>query len=606
MCLKKWVPFLLSVFIVLTGLLPFSVKTSAKNIIDNGDFKYVVLEDEKSVKILKYSGSSLYLKLPEQVDGYRIVEIGTSAFRHNTEIKELEISSSVQTVGISAFEGCTSLISIHIPSSVRTVKSSAFSGCRLLAETIMDDGIDTIDDYAFAGCLSLKSVTIPNSVNIIGESAFYNCTSLEKINFPKSLKYIGGNALENTAWMKNQKGEYVIAGDGILIKYTGTDKVKSISDKIKTIGCYAFAENKKLTELILPPSVTKIGDSAFENCTALETVYMPETISKIGPRAFYNCTSLRSAPLPKELQKVSRECFAHCSALAKIEIPSGVTSVEKSAFEGCSALLSVGMTTGLKEIKETAFKDCTSIGRLVFPYTLKEISSNAFENCVSLTRVEFNGDTKLNASVFFRCVNLEEAAFYSNPTNIDANAFNMVPDVVLYGNSIKESYLQDYAKNNGKQLKSLHSMPDYENRGVITPDAKEEDGISGGYILIIVLTVIIEVALVLLASAYIMIILPRGKHVRPANRGAKYAAKPNQRALPARKSVPKEKLPSSDKKEALPKESSQNTPKKEPASKESSQNTPKKESSPQYYLTKPMPKKSDGKEKKDPPPKPKK
>ncbi len=47
-----------------------------------------------------------------------------------------------------------------------------------------------------------------------------------------------------------------------------------------------------LTDIIIPNSVTSIGNEAFENCESLTSVYIPDSMKKIGSFAFNGCYSL--------------------------------------------------------------------------------------------------------------------------------------------------------------------------------------------------------------------------------------------------------------------------------------------------------------------------
>lgn len=56
----------------------------------------------------------------------------------------------------------------------------------------------------------------------------------------------------------------------------------------------AFKENKTLTEVVLPDTLTNIEEDAFYNCSSLETIEIPAAVTAIGNCAFAGCTSLNS------------------------------------------------------------------------------------------------------------------------------------------------------------------------------------------------------------------------------------------------------------------------------------------------------------------------
>lgn len=67
----------------------------------------------------------------------------------------------------------------------------------------------------------------------------------------------------------------------------------------KKIKNYEFANDKQLTEYVIPDGVTDIGWGAFFGCTSLKSVTIPDSVKKIGWAAFLGCTSLTSVTIPR-------------------------------------------------------------------------------------------------------------------------------------------------------------------------------------------------------------------------------------------------------------------------------------------------------------------
>lgn len=508
-------------------------EVSAAKIIDNGDYTYEVLEDGKSAAIKNYKGESLYVSLPSRVEDYTVTEVSSSAFMSNHTIKELEICDTIKKIDSNAFAECTALQKLQIPGNVEIIGDSAFQNCTELSSLTIYDGTKRIGHYAFAGCISLGELKLPNHLEEIGDYAFFNCSSLENVSIPNGIESFGGYALEGTKWIKNQKSEFVIVGDGILIKYNSDKKYISLSDKVKTIGKYSFAENKSVNTVLVSPETKKIESSAFENCTALEVVRIhPDSVEEINSRAFYDCKSLNNITLPNSTAKIDKHTFGNCEGLEMITIPSNVITVSEGAFEGCIQLENLTIMGGLQNIETDAFKDCKNLRRIIFPTTLRKIQKSAFSNCSSLTRVEFNSDIMLEPLAFTDCVNISEAVFYVNIKELQPNAFENSPMLTLYSDN--NYYLQEYAEKNKIQNDHIKNLAEYQDKGNIPVEPpKEVSGFSGTYTLIVVMIIIVDIALVVLFSFYIIFVVPNGRHSRQTTirvpRGGKYSKRPTPR-----------------------------------------------------------------------------
>ena len=84
-------------------------------------------------------------------------------------------------------------------------------------------------------------------------------------------------------------------------------------------------------------SVTRIGSSAFHSCSGLTSVVIPNSVTSIGDYyTFLGCSGLTSVVIPNSVTNIGNQTFAHCSGLTSVEIPNSVTSIGFGAFVGCS------------------------------------------------------------------------------------------------------------------------------------------------------------------------------------------------------------------------------------------------------------------------------
>ena len=149
----------------------------------------------------------------------------------------------------------------------------------LVKVLIVPDSVTSIGNYAFSGCGRLASITIPDSVTSIGEDAFSDCNRLISITIGNGVTKIGNDAFNGTAWYNSQPNGLVYAGK-VAYKYKGTMPNNTlITIKEGTVGIvgFAFRDYENLTGIIIPSSMTNIGDQAFEFCSGLKTVFYAGT-----------------------------------------------------------------------------------------------------------------------------------------------------------------------------------------------------------------------------------------------------------------------------------------------------------------------------------------
>ncbi len=275
-----------------------------------------------------------------------VTHLGT-AFSGYTGLISVTIPDSVTSISGNTFYKCTGLTSVTIPGSVTSIGRNMFYGCTGLTNVTIPDNVTSINDYAFYDCTGLTSITIPDSVTSIGDNAFEHCESLTSVTIPDSVTSIGGDAFRNC---------------------TGLTSI-NIPESVKTIGYYAFYGCNRLTSATIPDSVMSIRNSAFKDCTGLRAVYItdlaawckinfedhlsnplyyahnlyinnqlvtdlviPDSVTSIGDLAFYGYTGLKSVTIPNSVTDIGEYAFYGCTGLTNVIIPESVTSIGEKAF----------------------------------------------------------------------------------------------------------------------------------------------------------------------------------------------------------------------------------------------------------------------------------
>ena len=273
-----------------------------------GNLIYTVI-DFNSVKVSGCSDSATSLVIPPTVTDnnsitYNVTSIESYAFLYNNRLNSVTLPNSITYIGEFSFYWCTNLDSIVIPNSVTTIDDYAFSGCSSLRSLVISNSVTTIDESAFHGCTSLSTVTIPNSVTTIGFWAF------------KDVKHIiyHGTASGSPwgAWNMNGfvENEFIYndSTKTTLIGYMGDNTNVVIPNGVITIE-RAFYKNTNITSVIIPNSVTTIGNNTFYSCSNLTSIIIPNSVTSIGEYTFYG-SGLTSIILSDSLTSIGKNVFS--------------------------------------------------------------------------------------------------------------------------------------------------------------------------------------------------------------------------------------------------------------------------------------------------------
>ena len=186
----------------------------------------------------------------------------------------------------------------------------------------------------------------------------------------------------------------------------------------KFIGC------RSLTSLVIPDSVTNIGDYAFSGCRSLTDIVIPDSVTNIGDYAFWNCRSLTNIVIPDSVTCIGDNAFEYCFSLSNLIIPDGVTSIGDGAFVGCNSLSSVVIPDSVSCIGNNAFWGCESLTDIVIPDSVASIGDYAFYDCSSLTEVVIpDSVTSIGDKAFFWCRSLTDIVIPESVVNLKGNPF---------------------------------------------------------------------------------------------------------------------------------------------------------------------------------------
>lgn len=272
---------------------------------------FVIELENKTAKIVKYTGTSSNVVLPLFYNGYKITDIGNGAFEGNTKIRSVTVVYCIEWIGDHAFAS-TSITSASLGESVKYIGKSAFAECTSLSSLSMPS-VRSIGDFAFFNCRSLSGISLPASIETIGLRAFAK-TALKTVTLPANLYAVNRYAFLNCSSLS---AIYVDASNS---KFSSENGILYDSSKKNVYIC---PEGKTGT-VTLNSKTETVGKGAFINCDRLSTVNL-SNVSTINSMAFYDCDALSTVDVQKTVFIVNDYAFTECdNILIKCPISTAI------------------------------------------------------------------------------------------------------------------------------------------------------------------------------------------------------------------------------------------------------------------------------------------
>lgn len=139
-------------------------------------------------------------------------------------------------------------------------------------------------------------------------------------------------------------------GEVTITDYTGTREHVLIPSEIGGFPVTALADKafyeKHVTTVVVPDSVTEIGDLCFSGDNYLVSLTLPDGLAELSYGALESCYSLLDFDLPKGLKTIGAGALQSIFYLTHLTIPAGVTDIEQMNFLMMHGLEEVSVAEG--------------------------------------------------------------------------------------------------------------------------------------------------------------------------------------------------------------------------------------------------------------------
>lgn len=427
-----------------------------------------------------------------------ITSIPDNAFFKCSNLKEVEISSTVKKIGCYSFSG-TSIENVKVPSGVKTIGQSAFRSTK------------KIKKLTLPGNFTLK--TLPGD-----DAAFTVAAQVENVVFNSPLRLNTTTMFCADNFVTDQRDTKYKSIRGIIYSKDGKSIVRvPFGRKELTIedGCeefclqsvlYASADYEgdseyscKLSQIVIPASVKRVDKEKYpakfvepfqENCSVTiqtgqlngdsialllselkmkpeeilkqqnsfvfcdgemyitkdgvllvytgkeEEITVPSYIKKIAPSAFSQIEKLNKVVLPEGLTEIGDFAFYRCH-MKEITLPSSVTKYGKACF-GENDFTTVILPNNLKTISDQMFSYCEKLEKIVVPDSVENIGTNAFNGCEKLSSVDIGKGIKKIGVGAFDNINAKKVTIQGTGKGIENWAFASHGVEMTYTKPIQE------------------------------------------------------------------------------------------------------------------------------------------------------------------------
>lgn len=252
-----------------------------KVIVEGGTLTYRIYKDHAEVLSFEEKDDGSWLTnadytitIPERIAGVPVTVIGERAFANTSDVGQVVLPKTIETIQFRAFFKSRNLTKINLPEGLKSLGAGALYNTPL-TRVILPESLETLG-YQSLSATKITEITIPAGVKQVGAGSFAYCNALERIDVAEG----------NTAY-RSQNGVLFTHDGSELVAFPGAfGESYTIPAGTEVLKDEAMRGNTMLTRLNFNRDLRVIDRLALCDVSGLLYVNLPESLETIGTAAF--------------------------------------------------------------------------------------------------------------------------------------------------------------------------------------------------------------------------------------------------------------------------------------------------------------------------------
>ena len=341
-----------------------------------------------------------------------VKKLGRGTFAYCRNLSEVRLSG-VSTLPAECFAGCYRLEHFDAK-EVTGMEARCFDECRSL-NTFDFMGIRRIGERAFERCDSLKSVCLDSTE--CAYHAFADCAGLEQVSLTSNTR-LGSGAFTGCTQVKTvvfDSVPYTFSRFSDSLNHVGNPYPLPVREVIASVySCFDIRDRSKLlhysqdaTKVTIPQDVEEIDQDVFRDHSRLSEVVIPASVKRIGSHAFAMTAWLERERKRSGMVLVNGILLDAAEAAGSVVLPAQTVRVASWCFAGNARITELTIPSDRIGIEPLAFRNCLNLKKITDPeghvYTLSSVSdlNNAdypdlirriFSECINCFKLDSEGE----------------------------------------------------------------------------------------------------------------------------------------------------------------------------------------------------------------------